>query len=132
MNKTTSGNLSSEWFEKGNHDIKNAVILLDNDGYTDTICFLCQQAAEKYLKGYLAFMKKESPKMHSLPALLQLCISSDNDFSKLIDEIRSLDKYYIDTRYPLGSPILYSKNETKEAIKAAETVVDFISGKTKL
>ena len=126
MNKPKANKLYLEWFEKGEHDLDSALVLFENNGYADTICFLCQQAAEKYLKGYLQYNKSEPPKIHSLPALLRLCAQFNKDLLGFIDEVKRLDKYYIDTRYPLGSPVEYSKEEAKDAIDSARGIVDLI------
>lgn len=42
--------LAKEWFEKGNHDLDEANLSFREGGWTDIICFHCQQAVEKYLK----------------------------------------------------------------------------------
>ncbi len=46
-----------QWIEKGDHDLGTAqVTYLYLPQYRDTIAFHCQQAAEKYLKGYLIYL----------------------------------------------------------------------------
>lgn len=42
-----------EWFNKGEKDIKDAEFLFKNNRAFETISFHIQQAAEKYLKGFL-------------------------------------------------------------------------------
>lgn len=126
MNRSKANTLYSEWFKKGEHDIDSAVVLFENNGHTDTICFLCQQAVEKYLKGYLLYNKNEPPRTHSLPALLRLCVQFKKELLGFIDEVKRLDKYYIDARYPLGFPVEHSKKETKDAIDSARGIVDLI------
>lgn len=56
MSKTNSTNYK-DWLEKAEHDLEDAKKLLQNGGYTDTICFHAQQAVEKYLKAYLIYKK---------------------------------------------------------------------------
>jgi len=52
MNKKHS--LIKEWLRKAEHDMGMADLAINNKPeYTDSICFHCQQAAEKYLKAYL-------------------------------------------------------------------------------
>jgi HEPN domain-containing protein len=46
-----------QWIEKADHDLGTAqVTYLYLPKYRDTIAFHCQQAAEKYLKGFLLFL----------------------------------------------------------------------------
>jgi len=48
--------LANEWFLKARDDELSAKdILTDREGAASTVCFLSQQMAEKYLKGYLVF-----------------------------------------------------------------------------
>jgi len=39
----------------------------------EIICYLCQQSAEKYLKGYLVLHDINPPKIHDLNQLRKLC-----------------------------------------------------------
>ena len=49
--------LVKEWLKKSQHDLETAkVILAHKPELTDTICFHCQQAVEKTLKGYLVYL----------------------------------------------------------------------------
>ena len=59
-----------EWFERGDHDVETAQLLYDQEGYTDTIAYHIQQAAEKYLKGYLVYKGHKPPRIHELDTLL--------------------------------------------------------------
>lgn len=42
------------WFLKADSDLADARRTIASEGPYDTACFHAQQAAEKYLKGYLA------------------------------------------------------------------------------
>lgn len=128
MKKADSSNYK-DWLEKGTREIEDAERLLKDGGHADTICFLAQQAAEKYLKGYLV-AKKTSPKpIHNLEELAKICGKSAKDFLMFLDECLILTRYYIETRYPPLVPIEYSKTEAKKAIEAAEEIVGFIESR---
>ncbi len=46
--------LAREWFGKAERDLLTADTMLGvSPAPTDVVCFHCQQAAEKYLKGFL-------------------------------------------------------------------------------
>ncbi len=91
-----------QWIERAEADLKAAEILIEADPLIlDIACFHCQQAVEKFLKGYLVFNDVEFPFTHSLEYLLQLCSESDNEFSAL--EIGNLTQFAVRMRYPHDS-----------------------------
>ena len=47
--------LARGWFRKGDSDLATARLVAAGAGPYDTACFHAQQAAEKYLKGFLPF-----------------------------------------------------------------------------
>lgn len=127
--------LAKEWFEKGDHDLDEAKLSFEHGGWTDIICFHCQQAAEKYLKGFLVSRginigKLKKWQIHELPKLWSECHKLDRDFESIEEECIVLNGYYIEPRYPLVKPKVYSKKEAKDAIEAAEKVVTFITNAT--
>lgn len=50
------------WFLKGESDLSAAHRILDGEGPYDTACFHAQQAAEKFLKGFLALKDQPIPR----------------------------------------------------------------------
>lgn len=42
-----------DWFDIAEKDLKSAKILFQHDADYGIVCFHCQQAIEKYLKGYI-------------------------------------------------------------------------------
>ena len=78
MKNRNSKKLAGQWFEKGNHDIEDTKRLYKSGGYSDTICFHCHQAVEKYLKGYLVFNNVSPRKIHDLVILLEECHQISN------------------------------------------------------
>lgn len=121
---------AGEWFRKGGSDLRSAEILIkDFQPPTDTICFHCQQAAEKYLKGYLTLNNIEFIKSHDLDYLLKLCIDNDRNFESFREIILILNKYGIEPRYPADIPIYYSVEEAKKAIDLTEEFIGFMGEK---
>ena len=60
-------NLIFEWFEKADHDLGSAIVIYHNlPKYHDTICFHCQQATEKYIKGVLFANSIKFKRKHDL------------------------------------------------------------------
>ena len=84
-----------QWIEKGDHDLGTAqVTFIYLPKYSDTIAFHCQQAAEKYLKGYLIFLDIPFQKKHSLNYLLGLISTK----IKIADEIYNNASILSDSR----------------------------------
>ncbi|MCK9401664.1 MAG: HEPN domain-containing protein [Bacteroidales bacterium] len=120
--------LAKEWIKKADDDYKSAKVVLTEGGYLGTTCFLSQQMSEKYLKGYLVFSGKNVEKIHDLIKLLNECKKIKYEFVKLENECILLNDYYIETRYPLDTPINYTKKEAKEALIAAKSVRGYVVG----
>ena len=62
------------WHLKAEEDFTAASILTDHHGPAATICFLCQQTAERYLKGYILLNQGTPRRIHHLDVLLEGCI----------------------------------------------------------
>lgn len=120
-----------EWFKKANNDLRNAEILLncgDNEIPYDTLCFHCQQASEKYIKGYLICKGMDFPKTHNLADLIGICNQTDISFSKYITEMEKLTPYAVEIRY-LDDFYMPSEEEAREAYKIASAIKIFIKQK---
>ena len=123
--------LAREWFEKGSHDLDEARLSLKAGGWTDIICFHCQQAAEKYLKGFLVAQginvgKMKKMRIHDLTKLWSECCKLDKNFASVEEDCIILNPYYIEPRYPLGAPKVYTKTEAKQALQAADKIIKLI------
>lgn len=120
------------WIKKAESDLKTAKILIDSkDVVTESICFHCQQAVEKYLKAFLAFHNKEFRKTHIIAELLKLCIDLDADFNKLKEfHIQNLSIYAVEVRYP-DDFYIPTIEEAKESIDLAEKTKKFVLDKLK-
>lgn len=121
--------LVNEWFEKANEDYRSAEAILKNhEGAPSTACFLAQQMAEKYLKGYLVYKEKAFPKIHHLDRLVDRCQKFDPSFRKIKKIALELSDYYVTTRYPGDYPV-YGVMTAKRALEQAIAVKDFIFDK---
>ncbi len=87
------------WFEKGNADLRACQLLLENEGPYDVVCFHAQQAAEKYLKGFLALHQQSSQKTHNLELLVEECVKllAMPDLAAI--GLETMTKYAVDARY---------------------------------
>lgn len=125
--------LSARWLALAREDLQVADITLREGLYNQT-CFHAQQAAEKAMKGFLAAVQRKIPKTHSLSEILKLCLAVEEGLKHLEPRCRTLDRYYIPTRYPdalpgslaEGSP---SFRDAEEAIQAAQEILAAVDEK---
>lgn len=83
MNNRTSR--PEAWFEKAERDLEMIRRAMATDGAPwDMVAFHAQQAAEKYLKGYLVSRGIDPPRIHDLRPLLSLCREHDATLASLI------------------------------------------------
>lgn len=116
--------LATRWFQKAENDLLSVHNNLNAERYaTDTVCFHCQQAAEKYLKGFLAWHQIPFAKTHDLAALLQqLKDLVGDEATQLRSSILLLDDYSVSIRYPQEYESEPDEEEVREAVQAAMAV----------
>jgi HEPN domain-containing protein len=95
-------------------------LTLNDDCPTDTVCFHCQQCAEKYLKALLIFRGIEFPKTHDVVVLFNLTLP-EGGLNLQVEEIQPLNRYSVEARYPgFWDPI--DKQTAIEAVKMARSI----------
>jgi HEPN domain-containing protein len=116
--------LARRWFQKAENDLLNVENNLKAERYAgDTVCFHCQQAAEKYLKGFLAWRRVPFTRTHDLPELLkEVKQSAGPDAAELSPHLFLLDQYSVSIRYPQEYEESLDEQEVQEAVAAAYTV----------
>lgn len=119
-----------EWFEMAKKDLRGAEILFEHDADYGLICFHCQQAIEKYLKGYLISKTGILQEGHSLIKLCKKSMEFREDFKEFLKDCAFVNAYYIETRYPSEDPMNINEEEvdmcldiTKGIIKLVDTLV---------
>ena len=114
-----------EWLDFAKQDLKSAKFLLDMCPLPlEIICFHCQQATEKILKGYLIYQDIESPRTHDLRLLCKMCADIDETFDEISQSCINLTAYGVQPRYPLEIEILES--DMQKAVIDAERVMNFV------
>ncbi|TSC72734.1 MAG: HEPN domain-containing protein [Parcubacteria group bacterium Gr01-1014_38] len=116
--------VEDEWIRKAEEDELSAKAVL-KEGAPSTGCFLAQQIAEKYLKALLIRHRLEFPKTHDLIALASLVEPRVQGVRVLQDDLKTLGRYYVETRYP-GDYSPFTREECQHALEAALRVKDFV------
>jgi HEPN domain-containing protein len=123
----SESNYPSDWFRIGQRDLDRARRLLAFDD-AEAAAFYCQQAVEKYLKGYLLARSWRLRRIHDLEALLNDAVKRDPGFEQFRESCRKMTQYYIEDRYPFTVPSKLTKDEVAESLAAAEAVIARITG----
>lgn len=114
--------IAKQWLAKAESDLLNADnnLKAENIPY-DTVCFHCQQAAEKMLKAYLVARGKEYPISHDLLLILEQITSLDPKAEQLRDTLILLMPYAVEVRYP-DDYSMPSAEDTRQARDAARQI----------
>lgn len=118
--------LVNKWIEKAEKDLLTGERELSFENpVTDTICFHCQQAVEKYLKAFLVHHQVYFTKTHNIGNLIELCATIDSSFKDELEDADILTDYAVEIRYP-DSWLEPDIEETREAYTIARKVKDFV------
>jgi len=112
--------LAKGWFAKAESDLAGARALLAGPGPYDTACFHCQQAAEKYIKGFLAWRGHPFPFTHDLDELARLCDLAEPGLNLHQPDVASLTDYAVKLRY--DNEFWPSQEDTAEALAVAQRI----------
>lgn len=91
--------LAKGWILKAESDLADVRRTIESEGPYDTACFHCQQAAEKYLKSFLAWKGQEIPRTHDIEELLLICSEIEPHFKQLNFPAEELSSYAVEMRY---------------------------------
>jgi HEPN domain-containing protein len=120
-----------EWFIKADLDLDQAEFFLENDRPLEYVGYFIQQAAEKYLKGFLISHGWELEKIHNLDKLLKECSKFDKAFLEFIPSFRKISRFYFEGRYPISYEVEYTSKEIKQALVDVKNLIRFVKEKIK-
>jgi HEPN domain-containing protein len=119
MNKYTH-----EWVAKAEEDFSVAVGLLRRHKVpSDTICFHCQQAAEKYLKAVLQEQNIRFGKTHDLEGLLKSGATQTASLALLANDVQLLSDYAVKYRYPGSNATTGQAKDALAALRRIRTAI---------
>lgn len=120
--------VAQEWFRYAKQDLDSAIYLQEMRPVpVEIICYHCQQSAEKYLKGFIAFHGGAIQRVHDLVALNKTCMKYDENFMQIREECLNLTDYGVQARYPFSLEL--NETDAHLAVKSAEQVQAFLKGK---
>ena len=96
---------------------------------TESAAFHCQQAAEKYLKAFIALNGDEIPRIHDLTVLVDLAADYDSNLDDLEPHAEMLVPFAVAARYPFthAEP---DADEAEKAFQAATAIRAAVAPKT--
>lgn len=117
--------IAKEWFRFARMDMDSAIYLQGmHPAPLEVICYHCQQAAEKFLKGMLAAGGLEIPRTHNLSELNTLCSTIDASYAELHSPCAALTVYGVAAKYP--EQIEICETDMKAAIMQAREIQAFV------
>lgn len=123
---TAHQSLVINWLTKAKHDLGTArKIAVGPEPYLDTAIYHCQQAAEKVLKGFLAFHNQPIEKTHDLRLLVAQANTVEPQFTLWQDVADLLTPYATAYRYP-GDVMEPDWAEFDQALQAATQLYHFV------
>lgn len=122
--KKTKADLVRAWIKKAQKDLDVAELLVHDGNFLDIACFHTQQAAEKFLKGYIIWLDLEYRKTHDLVDLITIASQEDDDILRLKEYGASLTHYAVESRYPeFEEPLL---EDAQEALEYAKKIRGYV------
>lgn len=107
------------WLGRARADLRAAEDDLAADPpLSEDAAFHCQQAAEKALKGFLAWHDRPFRKTHNLEELGEQCLSLDERLRTEVDRAVPLTEFAWRYRYP-GEPEELATDEAEDALRVA-------------
>ena len=118
--------LARQWLAKAQNDLLNADNNLKSEVVPyDTVCFHCQQAAEKLLRAYLVARGIQPPFTHDLLLLLEEVLPYWAAVETLRDDLALLMPYAVGVRYP-DELFMPTREDAYEARQAAQDVLEWL------
>jgi HEPN domain-containing protein len=124
MPKPESG-YPADWFTIGERELRRARRFLEDKDYPGA-GFNLQQAAEKYLKGYLLARGWKLRRVHDLEVLLNEASRHDAAFAEFRDPCRKITQYYLEDRYPFIVASELTSQDIRESLAVAERLIALV------
>ncbi|NLE66615.1 MAG: HEPN domain-containing protein [Lentisphaerae bacterium] len=119
--------IARQWVARARNDLLNADNNLASKNVPfDTVCFHCQQAAEKLLKAVLVARGFPPPRTHVLLVLSDSIASFLPSVESLRDDLVILTPYAVSARYPGEDCDMPTLDDAREARQCARNVLSWM------
>lgn len=125
-NHNTDSRRYFDWLFHAKLDFLAAELLVKDERCYNAAAFHCQQCIEKALKGYLLFKNRKLLDGHNLTWLCKQAVMMDRTFMQWLTKSATLNRYYIETRYPADIPLEISTEMIEDLMTATGDMLDFI------
>lgn len=115
-----------DWLFHANLDHLAAQCLIEDERCYAATAFHCQQCIEKAIKGYMLYKNHKLFDGHNLTWLCKQAMMMDHHFKEYLDESATLNKYYIETRYPADIPLDVNYETIQKLFEMTTEMLNFI------
>lgn len=121
----TNSLIPAEWFERAEKDLSSARHLLGEPeaAFVLPAATLLQQAAEKYLKGYLLANGWKLKRTHDLSELLDDALPFAPELKRYDAVCIKITEYYTEERYPSLIASNLNKEEVLKSLAEADELI---------
>ena len=118
-----------EWLNFAKEDLETAKTLLNSEYlFNRSICYHCQQSAEKDLKAYIIYLDLPLNKTHNLIKIVDQISELDKEITQLHKAVEVLTDYVVTARYPDDSELIPDE-ESKLAFQESEKINNYVKSK---
>jgi len=118
-----------EWLSKADKDLDEARFLFEKKRPLEDSAYFVHQAIEKYFKAFLISNGWELEKIHDLVKLVKEASKFDKSFEDFTPAMQQITDFYIESRYPIGYEVEYTKEEIENSLKTAESLKSLVRTK---
>ena len=123
---TTDSKRYFDWLFHANLDYLAAKNLIEDERCYCATAFHCQQCIEKALKGYMLYKNRKLFDGHNLTWLCKQAMMMDDHFREYLRDSVTLNKYYIETRYPADIALDIDYETIQNLFDITSKMLDFI------
>ena len=125
LRKQTSEIDPADWFAFAGERLRGADVLWHHEGLTGLGIEALQEAAERYLKGFLIAKGWQLVRTHDLEVLIQEAIKLDPAFGRFIPMSTQLTEDFFAQHYP-GEDMLHVGDNYESLRKQVEEMLELI------
>lgn len=117
----------ADWLNAAYDDLRAAKLLIQDETLNNATAFHCQQCVEKALKGFLLYRTLQAVDGHNLTWLCRRAAALDGSFQQWMDESASLNRYYVETRYPTDIPTEINDQQINQVLTMTEELFFYVT-----